>query len=111
MAGFTHVQVLDTPLGHKVTSWPMDVEEQFCEESFAVIVAGTDRCAQHADEPETCPIGLRTPPECRHGSPDFVTDPEHPRCTTCGLVGEDVSDQIAPGPPPVAGPDEMPEAT
>jgi hypothetical protein len=84
--------------GRVVYAWPADASEAYCDsdETFnapvdRVIVAGTDRCTLHAIAENRCPLAWRTPPECQHERTDPAADPAHPRCLTCGLVGEDVS--------------------
>ncbi len=80
-----------------VYAWPMDVIEAFCssgdiaftDTAHRVIVAGTERCALHCMADDPCPQGFRMPPECPHERLDPAADPERPRCSICGLTGED----------------------
>jgi len=82
-----------------VYSWPMLPAEAFCDSgdtaftdtAHRVIVDGTDRCSLHALNERPCPVAYRTPPECPHENLDPQAPPEHPRCVTCGRVGDDVS--------------------
>lgn len=77
--------------GWTVYHWPLDVPEKVCEDSREVIHKDRDRCASHAGGWRPCRFWMRTP-ECDHR----FLDPQHeqPHCLTCGLDGEDVTEQM-----------------
>lgn len=87
--------------GRVVYAWPGDEPEAFCasddqaftDSAHSIIVAGTARCALHGLFEQPCLVAYRQPPECRHERLDPSADPAHPRCVTCGLVGEDGTSQ------------------
>lgn len=101
-----------------VYSWSLDEPETFCasddpaftDTAHRVIVVGTDRCSLHALNEKPCPQAQRMPAECPHEALDPAADPAHPRCTTCGAVGDDVSARWLRNPmfnPPEDAPTEV----
>lgn len=90
----------------RVTEWPLDVDEAFCETSGEPIAValGADECNSHAGAGESCPRGTRRPARCKHDPRRLDTaTPDVPggerRCLDCGLAGRDVTTQhIAPHP-------------
>lgn len=78
--------------GWTVYHWPLDCAEKVCEASREIVSIHRDRCASHAGGERPCWVWVRTP-ECDHRHLD--PEQQQPTCLMCGLVGEDVTQQLA----------------
>lgn len=86
--GARMLQYRETADGPLVLSWDAERPEAICESSGRLIVAGTDRCEQHAEAELSCVHEWRVPPECRHpGTAGDADDPLVVRCIVCGAEG------------------------
>jgi hypothetical protein len=102
-----------TPDGGRVVyAWDLSEPEAFCDKSWAVIVAGTSRCAAHEGALAPCPVAYRMPGECRHPALEVAVDGDAMivRCMTCGHVSvpvpPNVAKRVTEGPAAPVTPDE-----
>jgi hypothetical protein len=78
-----------------VIHWPLMVTERYCVDSGAPVRVPGDRCIRHGARGEMCTTAVRSPGRCEH--PRLSPNHPYPHCSECGIDGDDVTAEWAPG--------------